>query len=60
MASEIDGSIDGTTTEEYVMGRRASVWWSTDTLEAFSSPASRASVLEALEREMTACGQTTL
>lgn len=60
MSSEIDGSISGTTTQEYVMGRRALVWWSTDALEAFSSTGSRASVLEDLEREMTACGQTTL
>lgn len=60
MSSEIDGSVGGTVTEERVLGRRAVVSWSQDAAETFTSAASRASVLTALAREMTACGSTTL
>jgi hypothetical protein len=59
MSSEIDGSVCGTTTEACVIGRSASVWWSPDAAEAFTSAASRASVIAVLEREMIAYGQTT-
>ena len=60
MSSEIDGSVGGTMTEECVLGRRAVVSWSLDAAEAFTSAASRASVVAVLEREMIAWGQATL
>jgi hypothetical protein len=60
MSSEIDGSVGETTTEECVLGRRATVWWSPEAAKAFNNAAARASVITVLEREMIACGQTTL
>lgn len=60
MSSEIDGSVGGTVTEERVLGRRAVISWSQDAAGTFTSAASRASVIAALEREMIACGQATL
>lgn len=60
MSPEIDGSVGGTVTEERALGRRAVVSWSQDAAEAFTSAASRASVVAVLEREMIAWGQATL
>lgn len=60
MPENDDIPAEGVTTDEWLWGRRARVWWQREVMLEFPGVEDRTPILQALEKTMIACGTATL